>query len=87
MVVFFDKQVPEEPKPVEKAPEFLVMLEPVKVKEGEPVTLTCQVTGSPEPELTWLVEKRQIVPVKNRSVMYWSPYYIYPHISTCENIS
>ena len=53
---------------MEKAPEFLVMLEPVKVKEGEPITLTCQVTGSPEPELTWLVEKRQIVPVKNRSV-------------------
>lgn len=59
---------PEEPKPVETAPEFLATLEPVKVKEGETVTLICRVTGTPQPELTWLVEKRRIVEVKNRSV-------------------
>lgn len=35
------------------APEFLIKIADLTVKEGEGATLTCKVTGQPVPEVTW----------------------------------
>lgn len=37
----------------EEAPEFVEMLQPQRVKDGERVTMTCRVIGTPFPEITW----------------------------------
>ena len=35
------------------APKFIVELEPKEIFETMPVKLECEVTGNPEPEITW----------------------------------
>ena len=44
---------PTQEVPMGTAPEFVVMPTPCKVKEGEAVEFTCQVTGEPTAELEW----------------------------------
>ena len=37
-------------------PEFVIVLKPCDVKEGEKAEFSCQVTGNPPPEVTWLFD-------------------------------
>ena len=46
---------PEKVEPLQTASEFAVSLQPCLVKEGEKAELTCQVTGEPAPQLTWML--------------------------------
>lgn len=39
--------------PDEISPEFVEMLQPQIVLEGESVTMTCKLVGSPAPAVTW----------------------------------
>lgn len=41
-------------------PKILVDLADVKVKEGQPVTLECQITGIPKPEVAWAMNNKRI---------------------------
>lgn len=36
-----------------RAPEFVISVGDLTVKEGEAATLTCKVKGEPVPEITW----------------------------------
>ena len=39
--------------PDEISPEFVEMLQPQVIMEGESVTMTCKLVGSPAPAVTW----------------------------------
>uniref|UniRef100_A0AAR2KQZ6 Hemicentin 1 n=1 Tax=Pygocentrus nattereri TaxID=42514 RepID=A0AAR2KQZ6_PYGNA len=45
------------------------VLQDVKVKEGQNVTLTCEVTGNPVPEITWLKDGQPVVEEARLQVM------------------
>ena len=42
------------------APEFVIEIGDLTVKEGEGATLTCKVKGQPVPEITWFYEGQPI---------------------------
>ena len=42
------------------APEFVVVLEDVKVKEGKPVKFVAKATGEPVPKITWYHDNEPI---------------------------
>ena len=41
------------PEPQGSPPEFIITVQPSKVKEGETAEFNCRVLGDPAPELTW----------------------------------
>jgi hypothetical protein len=48
------------PEPQGFPPEFVIEIQPCKVKEGQKAEFTCQVKGQPVPELTWLFNGQEI---------------------------
>jgi len=48
-----DKPETQEAEVTVTAPEFVVTISDLTVKEGEGATLTCKVKGQPTPEITW----------------------------------
>ena len=47
-------------KPELHAPEFVIEIGDLTVKEGEGATLTCKVKGEPVPEITWFYDGQPI---------------------------
>ncbi|XP_060064415.1 titin-like, partial [Ylistrum balloti] len=43
-------------------PEFVELLEPQMIPDGEEVTMTCRVEGTPFPTVTWYRERQEIIP-------------------------
>lgn len=43
-----------------RAPEFILKVKQCDVKEGQRAEFSCQVTGHPMPELTWLLNGQQL---------------------------
>ena len=41
-------------------PEFTQTLNDLKIRDGDTLTLTCQVTGDPEPQITWSKNDKKI---------------------------
>lgn len=56
----FDIEQPQEANEV--APEFVELLQPQIIPDGEEVTLTCRVEGSPFPHVTWYKQSQEIQP-------------------------
>lgn len=44
----------------DKAPDFTAKLKDKTVATGSSVTLTCSVTGIPEPQITWYKDGREL---------------------------
>lgn len=41
-------------------PEFKTALKDLQIRDGETLTLTCSVSGDPEPQITWSKNGKQI---------------------------
>ena len=61
------------PEPQGRAPEFVIVLKPCKVKEGQKAEFSCHAIGEPAPELTWVFNGQEIEG-KGQSLMwlYWT---------------
>ena len=57
MISIFTLQ-PEEVKPT--APEFVVKIEDLQVKEGKPAKFVVKATGEPAPQITWYHDHQPI---------------------------
>nr|XP_039266508.1 muscle M-line assembly protein unc-89-like [Styela clava] len=55
-------ELPEKAPPIiERAPEFVSKFEEyTRAMEGDTVTFECQVRGSPEPEITWKIDRKLV---------------------------
>jgi obscurin-RhoGEF len=52
------------------APVFTVPLYNVKAYDGRPVTMECNVTGRPQPKITWSVDGTEIRPSADFRMSY-----------------
>lgn len=53
----------EEPQDAEEiSPEFVDLLQPQMITDGDDVTMTCRVEGTPFPTVTWYREHQEITP-------------------------
>ncbi|KAK3082882.1 hypothetical protein FSP39_007872 [Pinctada imbricata] len=54
----------------EVPPEFVEDLQPQIVPDGEEVTLTCKVMGSPSPTVTWYKDGQELIPSTDFKIHY-----------------
>lgn len=61
----------------EEAPKFIQTLSPVEVTEGDPLILSCSLTGKPEPNVEWFFngQVRVCMHVSIQADL-WAPYSI-----------
>ncbi|XP_076821519.1 myosin light chain kinase, smooth muscle-like isoform X3 [Clavelina lepadiformis] len=50
----------QQQKPEEKAPTFAIALDDQTVKEGKDIFLKCQIQGTPQPKITWLLDGEEL---------------------------
>ncbi|PIK40413.1 putative striated muscle-specific serine/threonine-protein kinase-like [Apostichopus japonicus] len=48
--------------------KFSKRLQDTSTREGTMIQLKCQVTGNPEPEVTWLFETKHVVPCQDKRI-------------------
>ncbi len=44
-----------------EAPSFIDRIENLTINQGEPIVLTCKVTGKPIPEVSWQKDGRHLI--------------------------
>lgn len=79
-----EETIEETPKDVEatatitetkpKAPEFVVVLENVSVKEGKPAKFVAKATGEPTPKITWYHDNEPITEGDIYKIRYESSF-------------